>query len=71
LARRIRIVKRGSLSTVVWNPWMEKSARLGDMGQDGYRKMVCVETANAGRDQVTLAPGERHLIAAEISVETL
>jgi glucose-6-phosphate 1-epimerase len=71
LARRIRIVKRGSLSTVVWNPWMEKSARLGDMGQDGYRKMVCVETANAGRDQVTLAPGEHHLIAAEISVETL
>jgi glucose-6-phosphate 1-epimerase len=71
LARRIRIAKRGSLSTVVWNPWTEKSARLGDMGQDGYRNMVCVETANAGADRVTLAPGERHLITAEISVETL
>ena len=69
LGRRITIAKRGSSSTVVWNPWIKKSGRLGDMGQDGYREMVCIETANAGSDAVTIAPGERHRHQAEISVE--
>ncbi len=59
LRRRIVIAKQGSLSTVLWNPWIAKSARLGDIaddaGADGYRRMVCVETANAGTDVVTLA----------------
>ncbi|MEA3242914.1 MAG: hypothetical protein U9Q19_05665 [Pseudomonadota bacterium] len=34
--RRIRIGKRGSRSTVVWNPWIDKAGRMGDMGEDGY-----------------------------------
>lgn len=71
LRRRIRIAKSGSLSTVVWNPWTEKSARLGDMGQDGYREMLCIETANAGSDAVTIAPGEHHRHQVEISVEAI
>jgi glucose-6-phosphate 1-epimerase len=71
LRRRITIAKSGSLSTVVWNPWIEKSARLGDMGQDGYRRMVCIETANAGSNTVTIAPGERHRHHVEISVEAI
>jgi len=29
--RRIVIEKSGSLSTVVWNPWVEKTAALADM----------------------------------------
>lgn len=68
-ARRIAIAKRGSASTVVWNPWIEKSARLGDMGADGYRRMLCVETANAGKDTVTLAAGGRHRMVAKIGAE--
>ncbi len=71
LQRRVTIAKSGSLSTVVWNPWIEKSARLGDMGQDGYRQMVCIETANAASDAVTIAPGERHQLQVEISVEAI
>src|SRR5262249_31002579 len=71
LRRRITIAKFGSLSTVVWNPWMEKSARLGDMGQDGYRRMVCIETANAGGNAVTIAPGGHHRHQVEIFVEPL
>jgi glucose-6-phosphate 1-epimerase len=71
LKRRITVTKHGSLSTVVWNPWIEKSARLGDLGPDGYRAMLCVETANAGQDAVTLAPGGRHRLAVEIAVEGL
>jgi glucose-6-phosphate 1-epimerase len=60
LNRRIRIRKRGSRSTVVWNPWIEKSDRMGDFGADGYLNMVCVESANAADDVMTIAPGGEH-----------
>lgn len=66
VGRVIEITKTGSRSTVVWNPWIEKSARLGDMGEDGYRRMVCVETANAGRDVVTLESGAHHTLSLNI-----
>ena len=57
LGRRIEIDKRGSASTVVWNPWAANAAALGDMGDGGWRQMVCVETANTVYDPVRLAPG--------------
>jgi D-hexose-6-phosphate mutarotase len=66
--RTIRIEKSGSASSVVWNPWIAKCNRLGDMGPEGYRTMVCVETANAGDDVVTLAPGATHTLAATLSI---
>ncbi len=69
-ARRIAIESRGSRSAVVWNPWIEKSARLGDMGPEGYRRMVCVETANAADDAVTIMPGSHHQIAATYRVRS-
>lgn len=58
--RRIHIVKRGSQSTVVWNPWVEKSDKMGDMGENGYLRMLCVESANAAENKVTIAPGTEH-----------
>ncbi len=64
-ARHVEIASEGSRSAVVWNPWLEKAARLGDMGTaEAYRHMVCIETANAGDDVVTLAPGGRHTLTA-------
>lgn len=69
LKRRIRIRKQGSRSTIVWNPWIEKSNRMGDMGANGYRKMVCVESGNAMDNIVNLAPGETHRMHAVYSVE--
>ena len=72
LKRRIRIAKSGSRSNVVWNPWIEKSARMGDFGSDtGYRGMVCVESANAASNMVTLAPGETHSLRVVYSTENL
>jgi glucose-6-phosphate 1-epimerase len=71
LGREIRVSKSGSQSTVVWNPWVDKAARLGDMGEDGYRRMVCVETANAGDDVVVLAPRARHRLVTELSVRRI
>ena len=71
LRRRIRIEKRGSQSYVVWNPWGEKGAKFGDMGEAGYRRMLCVETTNAGDDVVTVASGESFTLATQYSVEVL
>jgi D-hexose-6-phosphate mutarotase len=70
LKRRIRIAKSGSLSTVVWTPWAEKAAKMGDMGQpDGWREMVCVESANAIDNLVKVAPGARHALIVEYRAE--
>ncbi len=67
--RQIDIVSSGSRSAVVWNPWTDKTARLGDMGSpDAFRQMLCVETANAGDDIVTLAPGATHTLGVTYSV---
>ena len=66
--RRIRVAKQGSTSTVVWNPWREREKALADMTAGDYREMVCVETCNAGPDQITLAPGQSHTLSAHISV---
>jgi D-hexose-6-phosphate mutarotase len=66
--RRIHISASGSRSAVVWNPWVEKTARLGDMGSpDAFRQMLCIETANAGDDIVLLAPGNRHVLGVTYS----
>lgn len=69
LHRRIRIGKQGSLSTVVWNPWIAKAARMPDFGDDEYPEMVCVETANCGPNAFSLAPGETHAMSTRISVD--
>lgn len=58
LKRTIRVEKSGSQSTVVWNPWIEKSQRMADFGDDEYLQMVCVESGNLAQNQVTLPPGE-------------
>jgi D-hexose-6-phosphate mutarotase len=66
LKRRIHIAKSGSLSTVVWTPWVEKATKMGDMGQpDGWRQMVCVESANAIENVVKVAAGCTHTLIVE------
>jgi D-hexose-6-phosphate mutarotase len=66
--RTILITSTGSRSTVVWNPWIEKADKMGDFGPDGHLGMVCVETANAAEDVITLAPGETHRMTAQYRV---
>lgn len=69
--RRIKIAKTGSRSTVVWTPWEEKADKMGDFGPDGWRQMVCVESANALENVVTVAAGETHRMAVEYSAEAI
>ncbi|MCR4347570.1 MAG: D-hexose-6-phosphate mutarotase [Sulfuricaulis sp.] len=69
LKRRIHVAKSGSYSTVVWNPWTEKANKMGDFGPDGWRGMVCVESANAAENVVTIRKGSRHTLAVEYWTE--
>lgn len=71
LNRRIRISKQGSHSTVVWNPWIEKANKMGDLGDDGYLRMVCVESTNAADDVVNIAPGAVNHLWVRYQVEPL
>ncbi|MDX8388998.1 MAG: D-hexose-6-phosphate mutarotase [Mariprofundaceae bacterium] len=69
LNRCISIIGSGSKSTVIWNPWRVKSESMADMGKDGYLHMVCVETANAGDNTLSIAAGESHEISARYRVQ--
>jgi glucose-6-phosphate 1-epimerase len=69
LSRAIRITKRNSHSTVVWNPGIDGAAPGSDFGPGGSRGMLCVETANAAADVVRLEPHAVHLLFARFSVE--
>jgi glucose-6-phosphate 1-epimerase len=67
--RRMVIEKSGSESTVVWNPWIEKTKSMSDMAPDDWREMICVETANAADNTLCVAPGASHTLRAVIRVE--
>lgn len=67
--RRVVVSKEGSATTVLWNPWVEKSKRMVDFGDDEWPSMLCVETANAAGNAVTLRPGGQHTLRATIGVE--
>ncbi|RMV65043.1 D-hexose-6-phosphate mutarotase [Pseudomonas coronafaciens] len=69
--RRIHVRSLGSKSAIVWNPWVEKTARFTDMAADGWQRMVCVETANVLDDVVTLAPDQMHVLGVSIWSEAL
>jgi D-hexose-6-phosphate mutarotase len=57
--RTIEIEAWNSGTTVIWNPWAAKAERLGDLGADGWRRMVCIESSEAKPNRVTLRPGAR------------
>jgi D-hexose-6-phosphate mutarotase len=66
--RKIVIEKRGSATTVVWNPWSAKAAAMADFGDDEWPRMLCIETANTGDDAITLAPGAKHATTQSVSL---
>jgi len=68
LGRRIRLEKTGSRSSVVWNPWVAKSRAMPDFGDDEWPRMICIETANAADNAVTVPPHGEHSMTATIDV---
>jgi len=71
LRRHVRLEKANSLTTVVWNPWREGGARLGDLGDGEWTQFLCVEASNILAASVSLAPGEEHKMTAVLSTGRL
>jgi glucose-6-phosphate 1-epimerase len=69
LGRRIHVAKRGSLSTIVWNPWIAKARAMPDFGDDEWPEMLCIETANVRDRAVRLEPGSHHTMSAHIHID--
>jgi D-hexose-6-phosphate mutarotase len=74
LSRRIHIAKSGSRSTVVWNPGEIKAAKLADLTAapatiGGWRQMVCIESANALDNRITLDSGQSHRMSVQYRAE--
>jgi glucose-6-phosphate 1-epimerase len=68
LHRRLRVAKENSLTTVIWNPWVQKARAMSDLGDEEWTQMVCVETSNVSAFAVDLSPGQQHKMKAIIRV---
>ena len=60
------ILRDGSRSAVVWNPWIDKAKRMPDFGDEEYRRMICIESTNALEDTRILEPDGFHVLATAI-----
>jgi D-hexose-6-phosphate mutarotase len=67
LGRKIRVEKKASDSTVVWNPWDAKAQQMPDFGNEEYERMVCVESGNVASNAVKLPPGESSTLLVKLS----
>ena len=67
--RTLLIEKTGSPSTVIWNPWVDKSASLSDLPSHDYQKFCCIEAAIANDKAVIVMPGSSYVLSTRISVE--
>ncbi|MBI3411992.1 MAG: D-hexose-6-phosphate mutarotase, partial [Planctomycetes bacterium] len=68
LRRRVCVSKENSLTTVVWNPWVEKAKALADLEDAEWMQLVCIETSNVADFAVELAPAQQHVMKASVRV---
>jgi glucose-6-phosphate 1-epimerase len=71
LHRRTRVSKEHSLTTVVWNPWVQKARLLPDFADDEWIQMICIETSNVSDFAVDLGPCQQHTMKAHVRVADL
>lgn len=71
MGRRLRLTKSNSLTTVVWNPWLEAAAGMKDLGDGEWKEFLCVEASNILEAAVYLEPGTEHRMTAVLSVAKL
>jgi glucose-6-phosphate 1-epimerase len=69
LGRRLRVASEGAANTVVWNPWVAKSAAMPDFGDDEWPGMLCIEAGNVLDHAVTLEPGGSETVRYRLAVE--
>ncbi|BDR12827.1 D-hexose-6-phosphate mutarotase [Vibrio sp. STUT-A11] len=72
LGRTLSVENHGHNSAVLWNPWAEGAQSMGDMADNGYETMLCVESAlhASSLDQgKTLQPGESYELVTVVSAQ--
>ncbi|WP_045393558.1 D-hexose-6-phosphate mutarotase [Vibrio rotiferianus] len=72
LGRTLSVENQGHNSAVLWNPWAEGAQGMGDMADNGYQTMMCVEStvhAPSIEQGKTLQPGETHKLITVISAQ--
>jgi glucose-6-phosphate 1-epimerase len=65
--RTIHVKKSGSVSTVIWNPWMAKAKLMSDFSDNEFKQMVCVESGNVAQHKITVAPNQSASLKAILS----
>lgn len=70
-SRQISISKENSLSTIIWNPWQEKSSLMVDMSDKSWLTMICIESANVLNNKIVLEAGQIHYLSTLITVDQL
>ncbi len=71
LQRNTHIHSENSNTAIIWNPWINKAAAMSDFDDDEYKTMVCIETANAGTDTLTIPGNSTYSLVAEYKVERI
>ncbi|MGY0613942.1 D-hexose-6-phosphate mutarotase [Vibrio sp. FJH11] len=72
LERTLSVENLGHNSAVLWNPWAEGAQSMGDMADNGYQTMFCVEStlhASSLDQGKTLQPGESHELVTVVSAQ--
>lgn len=64
----ITLQSKNNATAVVWNPWQQLCEQSADLKPDDYQRFVCVETANAASDVISLAAGDSFTLQARISI---
>ena len=49
-------IQSSAKSAVIWNPWIEKAARLADIDDGAWQDFICVETGQIAFEKVSLVP---------------
>ncbi|MCP3697762.1 MAG: D-hexose-6-phosphate mutarotase [Aliivibrio sp.] len=68
--RTLSVTNTGHNAAVIWNPWIEGAESMGDMNNDGYQTMVCVEStyhATSLETAKVIQPNESFVLSTTIN----
>ena len=64
--RTLTMTNTGNDSEVFWTPWVEGSIAFADVPDDGYKTMLCIESAITQGKGQTVDSGEKHTLTTLI-----
>jgi glucose-6-phosphate 1-epimerase len=70
--RTLVVENSGHNSVVIWNPWEAGAKSMGDMNDDGFNNMICVESVSYAETLAqgqSVQPGESYSLTSTISAE--